>query len=90
MIAHGGGRGRVHARGPGGLLNLGGVHRPDGAGLGGQHPNEPVAVEIRLGVYKEIRQVVLITVIGAPPYDRRVGDVLIILVDQLRAGLREM
>ena len=56
-------------------------------GSRGQDPDEPVAVEIGLGVDEEVRQVVDVAVVGPPPHDGGIGHVLVVLVHQRGAGL---
>ena len=78
----------MHAGCRSSLLHLGGLDGASGTRLGRQHPDEPCAVEVGLGVHEEVGEVVNVAVVVTPPHDGRVGHVLIVLVHQSGSGLR--
>ena len=78
----------MHTGSAGSLLHVRGGNGPGRTSLGGEHPDHAVAVEVGLRVHQDVSQVVDVTVVIAPPHDRGVGYVLIVLIDQLGTGQR--
>lgn len=67
----------------GGLLNLyrGNIAVP--ASLGSQEPYSPALIQAGQHIHEPVHQV---AVLGAPPYQHAVYNLLVILVQQFRAG----
>ena len=70
-----------------GLLHVAHAHRIRTPRLRNQNPNQAAVIQVRHGVHQDVGQILLLSVIRAPPHDRAVHDIAIIDVNQRMTGL---
>ena len=80
-------RRRVQARDLRGLLHVAHAHRIRTPRLRNQDPNQATVIQVRHGVHQDVREILLLGVIRAPPDDCAVHDVRIIDVNELMPRL---
>ena len=65
-----------------GLLHVAHTHRIRASRLGDQDPDQAAVIQVRHGIHEDIRKVLLLGVVGAPPDDRAIHDVRVIDVHE--------
>lgn len=77
----------MQSRGLRRILHIRDGDRSGPPGFGDEDPDQAPVIKIGQGVDEEIRKILLLGVIGAPPHDGAVHHVPVIGIDELRAGL---
>src|SRR5699024_8875391 len=86
VLGRGDRAGAVQPGRTGRLVHLGSRHMVLPPRLRGQHPDQPAVVQRGQRIQKQVREVLHITVIGAPPHQNCVDHVIEVFIGKLIAG----